>query len=299
MKIIECVPNFSEGKDKDKVRSIVEAASEADSAKVLDFSMDVDHNRSVLTIAGTPDGVVRGIAAACDRALELIDMKKHFGVHPCIGAVDVVPFTPIKNISMKETVEIAHSFGRAFGKKNNIPVYFYGEAALDLKRRELADIRRGGYRGLREKINDPLWIPDAGPAVFNSRGGAAVIGARDPLIAFNINLATENLDIAKNIARSIRYSSGGLKGVKAIGVPLNSRKIVQVSMNLTNYRETSIREVFDTVKEKAFEYGVTILESELIGLIPGAAFEDVTADYLKLPGFSSKRIIETHFYGKY
>jgi glutamate formiminotransferase len=299
MKIIECVPNFSEGKDKDKVRSIVEAASEADSAKVLDFSMDVDHNRSVLTIAGTPDGVVRGIAAACDRALELIDMKKHSGVHPCIGAVDVVPFTPIKNISMKETVEIAHSFGRAFGKKNNIPVYFYGEAALDLKRRELADIRRGGYRGLREKINDPLWVPDAGPAVFNSRGGAAVIGARDPLIAFNINLATENLDIAQNIARTIRYSSGGLKHVKAIGVPLQSRKIVQVSMNLTDYRETSIRKVFDTVKEEALNYGVTILESELIGLIPGAAFEDVTADYLKLSGFSSKRIIETHFFGKY
>ena len=295
MKIIECVPNFSEGKDKDKVRSIVEAASEVDSAKVLDFSMDADHNRSVLTIAGTPDGVVRGTAAACDRALELIDMEKHSGVHPCIGAVDVVPFTPIKNISMKETVEIAHSFGRSFGEKNNIPVYFYGEAALDLKRRELSDIRKGGYRGLREKINDPLWRPDAGPAVFNSRGGAAVVGARDPLIAFNINLATENLDIAQNIARSIRYSSGGLKGVKAIGIPLHSRKIVQVSMNLTNYRETSIRKVFDTVKEEAFDYGVTILESELIGLIPGAAFEDVTADYLKLSGFSSKRIIETHF----
>ncbi len=296
MKIIECVPNFSEGKDKDKVRSIVQAASEVDSAKVLDFSMDVDHNRSVLTIAGTPDGVVRGTAAACDRALELIDMEKHSGVHPCIGAVDVVPFTPIKNISMKETVEIARRFGRAFGEKNNIPVYFYGEAALDLKRRELSDIRRGGYKGLRKKINDPLWGPDAGPAVFNSRGGAAVVGARDPLIAFNINLATENLDIAQNIARSIRYSSGGLKGVKAIGIPLHSRKIVQVSMNLTNYRETSIRKVFDTVKEEALAYGVTILESELIGLIPGAAFEDVTADYLKLSGFSSKRIIETHLY---
>ncbi len=299
MKIIECVPNFSEGKDKDKVRSIVSAASEADSAKVLDFSMDVDHNRSVLTIAGTPDGVVRAASAACDRALELIDMEKHSGVHPCIGAVDVVPFTPIKNISMKETVGIARSFGRSFGKRNNIPVYFYGEAALDLKRRELSDIRRGGYRELLKKINDPLWVPDAGPAVFNSRGGAAVVGARSPLIAFNINLFTENLEIAQNIARSIRYSSGGLKGVKAIGVPLRSRKIVQVSMNLTNYRETSIREVFDTVKKEALDYGVTILESELIGLIPGAAFEDVKADYLKLSGFSSDRIIETHLCGKY
>lgn len=299
MKIIECVPNFSEGKDKDKVNSIVEVVSEVDGAKVLEFSMDVDHNRSVLTIAGTPDGVVKGVAAACDRALELIDMKKHSGVHPCIGAVDVVPFTPIKNISMKETVEIARSFGRTFGKKNNIPVYFYGEAALDLKRRELSDIRKGGYRELRKKINDPLWVPDAGPVVFNSHGGATVVGARNPLIAFNINLATENLDVAQNIARSIRYSSGGLKDVKAIGVPLRSRKIVQVSMNLTNYRETSIRKVFDTVKEKATECGVNILESELIGLIPSAAFEDVTADYLKLPGFSSRKIIETHLCGKY
>jgi glutamate formiminotransferase len=294
MKIIECIPNFSEGKDKNKVISIVEAVSGVKGVKVLDFSIDRDHNRSVLTIAGAPEDVKRGTVAACDRALKLIDMRKHSGVHPRIGAVDVVPFVPIRNVSMKEAVETAHSFGQPFGERNNIPVYFYGEAALDSKRRELSDIRRGEYEGLSEKINDPLWIPDAGPAVFNLRGGAVVVGARNPLIAFNINLDTNDLDVAQNIAKSIRYSSGGLKHVKAIGVPLESRKIVQVSMNLTNYKETSIRKVFDTVKEKAFEYNVDILESELIGLIPEAAFEDVTADYLKLPGFSSERIIETH-----
>ncbi len=294
MKIIECVPNFSEGRDKEKVASIVEAASGVNGVKILDFSMDSDHNRSVLTFIGTPEAVERGAAAACDRALALIDMRKHSGVHPRIGAVDVVPFVPIRDVNMKEAVEIAHSFGRAFGERNNIPVYFYAEAALDQKRKELSHIRRGGYEGLSETIKDPSWVPDAGPAVFSPRGGAVSVGARNPLIAFNINLATDDLGVAKDIAKSIRYSSGGLKYVKAIGVPLKSRNIVQVSMNLTNYKETSLRKVFDTVREKSFEYDVDILESELIGLIPEAALENVTVDYLKLAVFSSDRIIETH-----
>lgn len=299
MKIIECVPNFSEGRDKEKVASIVEAASGVNGVTILDFSMNSDHNRSVLTFIGTPEAVERGAAAACDRALALIDMRKHSGVHPRIGAVDVVPFIPIRDVTMKEAVEIAHSFGRAFGERNDIPVYFYGEAALDQKRKELSHIRRGGYKGLSGKISDPSWVPDAGPAVFSPRGGAVSVGARNPLIAFNINLATDDLDLAKIIAKSIRYSSGGLKYVKAIGVPLKSRNIVQVSMNLTNYKETSLRKVFDTVREKSFEYDVDILESELIGLIPEAALEDVTADYLKLSGFSSERIIETHLPQEY
>ncbi|MBE9545964.1 MAG: glutamate formimidoyltransferase [Proteobacteria bacterium] len=294
MKIIECVPNFSEGRDKDKVASIVEAASGVSGVKVIDFSMDSDHNRSVLTIIGTPEDVERGAAAACDRALKLIDMRKHSGIHPRIGAVDVVPFVPIRGADMKEAVEAAHRFGRAFGERNNIPVYFYGEAALDPKRRELSDIRRGGYEGLSEKMKDPLWIPDAGPAIFSPRGGAVSVGARNPLIAFNINLDTNDLDVAKTIAKSVRYSSGGLKYVKAISIPLKSRHIVQVSMNLANYKETSVKKVFDTVKEKASEHGVEILESELIGLIPEAALEDVTTDYLKLSDFSPERIIETH-----
>ena len=294
MKVIECVPNFSEGRDKDKIVGIMEAVSRVNGVKILDFSMDGDHNRSVLTIIGTPEDVERGAAAACDMALELIDMRKHSGVHPRIGAVDVVPFVPIKGVDMKEVVETAHSFGHAFGERNNIPVYFYGKAALDSKRIELSHIRSGGYEGLSKKIKSPSWVPDAGPAVLNTRGGAVVVGARNPLIAFNINLDTDDLGVAKKIAKSIRYSSGGLKYIKAIGVPLKSKKIVQVSMNLTNYKETSIRKVFDTVKEKAYKYNVNILESELIGLIPGAALKGVTADYLKLSGFLPERIIETH-----
>ena len=293
MKIIECVPNFSEGRDKDKIFSITEAVSGVSGVDILDFSMDEDHNRSVLTFIGTPKDVERGAIAACERALELIDMRGHCGVHPRIGAVDVVPFVPIKDIDMWEVVAIAHSFGRAFGERNDIPVYFYGEAALEPGRKELSDIRRGGYERLSEKINDPLWAPDAGPAIHNPRGGAVAVGARNPLIAFNINLDTDDLDVAENIAKSIRYSSGGLKHVKAIGVSLKSRKIVQVSMNLTNYKETSVRKVFDTVKELAIKYGADILESELIGLIPKAALEGVTAGYLKLAGFSSDKILES------
>ena len=293
MKIIECVPNFSEGRDKDKIISITEAVSRVNGVNILDFSMDEDHNRSVLTFIGNPKDVERGAIAACERALELIDMRGHSGVHPRIGAVDVVPFVPIKDIDMREVVAIAHSFGRAFGERNDIPVYFYGEAALDPGRKELSDIRRGGYERLSEKINDTLWVPDAGPAIHNPHGGAVAVGARNPLIAFNVNLDTDDLGVARNIAKSIRYSSGGLKHVKAVGVSLKSRKIVQVSMNLSNYKETSVRKVFDTVKELAIKYGADILESELIGLIPEAALEGVTAGYLKLAGFSSDKILES------
>ena len=294
MKILECIPNFSEGKNKDTINKIVEELRRASGVKILNFSMDEDHNRSVITFIGTPDDVGRGASVLCDKALELIDMRKHSGVHPRNGAVDVVPFVPIKEVDMNEATAVAHRFGRAFAERNNVPVYFYGEAALDPSRKSLAFLRKGGYETLKDKINDLLWLPDAGPAVFNTRSGATAVGARNPLIAFNINLDTDNIDIAGKIAKSIRESSGGLKHVQAIGVLLKSRNIVQVSMNLTNYKETSIRKVFDAVKEKARESGVDILESELIGLLPQNALEGVTAKYLQLRDFREKRIIETH-----
>ena len=294
MKILECVPNFSEGKDKDTINNIVEALRRVSGVKILDFSMDKDHNRSVITFIGMPEDVERGASAACDRALELIDMRKHKGVHPRNGAVDVVPFVPIKGMDMNEAVEVAHRFGRAFAERNNVPVYFYGEAALNPSRKKLPFIRKGGYEALKDRISDPLWLPDAGPAIFDPRSGATTVGARNPLIAFNINLDTDNIDVAGKIAKSIRQSSGGLKHVQAMGVLLKSRNIAQVSMNLTNYKETSIRKVFDTVKEKVAEYGIDILESELIGLLPRDALEGATADYLRLCDFSEERIIETH-----
>ncbi|MCK4534640.1 MAG: glutamate formimidoyltransferase, partial [Syntrophobacterales bacterium] len=297
MKIIECIPNFSEGKNPGIVEAIVDAAARTEGVKVLDFSMDRDHNRSVLTFIGSPEATLRGAIAACDRAAELIDMRRHSGAHPRIGAVDVVPFVPLESADMSDAVEIAHRFGHIFGRKNNVPVYFYGEAALDQERKKLTDIRRGQYEGLRDKISDPAWAPDISPdeSGFNPGLGATAVGARKPLIAFNINLNSNDIALARDIARSIRYSSGGLRHVQAIGVLLESRNIAQVSMNLTDYEATSISTVFDAVRRKAGEHGAEILESELIGLIPRAALEGTTADHLKLLDFSEKRIIENHY----
>jgi len=205
-----------------------------------------------------------------------------------------VPFVPLKDTDMKDATEVAHRFGWEFAAKNHVPVYFYGEAALDPARVNLSDVRRGGYEGLKEKIEEPRWKPDAGPAVFNERWGAVIVGARVPLIAFNVNLNTDDLSLAKHIARTVRQSGGGLSHVKAMGVPLSSRNIVQVSMNLTDYRETSIRTAFDAVKQKASESGVAILESELIGLIPEEAMAGNSSEYLQLSQFCQDSIIESH-----
>lgn len=296
MKIIECIPNFSEGRDKGIVEAIAGVAARVEGVKVLDFSMDSDHNRSVLTFIGSPEASLRGAIAACDRAAELIDMRMHRGVHPRIGAVDVVPFVPLVDANMSDAVKIAHRFGRTFAREHDVPIYFYGEAALEPEKKKLADIRRGQYEGLRDKMNDPAWAPDISPdgSVFNPRLGATTVGARKPLIAFNINLNSNDIELARDIARSIRHSSGGFKHVQALGMLLESKNIAQVSMNLADYEVTSIRTVFDAVRKKADEHGVDILESELIGLIPGAALEGVTADDLKLLDFSEKRIIESH-----
>jgi glutamate formiminotransferase / 5-formyltetrahydrofolate cyclo-ligase len=294
MKIIECVPNISEGRNRESIDSIAEVLSPVDGVKLLDVCVDADHNRMVLTFIGSPENIEMGAAAACDRAIDLIDMSSHRGVHPRIGAVDVVPFVPLKGATMKDAVEVAHRFGRAFGERKKIPVYFYGEATLHPRRRELPDIRRGGYEALKERLCDPLWIPDAGPDCFNPYSGAVAVGAREPLIAYNINLATDDLQAAETIARSIRQSNGGLQHVKAMGVPLKSRNIVQVSMNLTNYKVTSLKTVFDTVKELASHHGISILESELVGLIPEEAIKDVSPEYLRLSKFCAECIIETH-----
>ena len=219
--------------------------------RLLDICTDADHNRTVFTFIGAPEDIERGAAAACDRALEVIDMREQQGVHPRIGAVDVVPFIPLKNAAMADAVETGRRFGRAFAERNGLPVYFYGEAALIEERRELPNIRKGGYEALRKRMEDPRWIPDAGPHVINERSGATAVGARDFLVAYNINLASSDLEAARKIAETIRFSSGGMKHVKAIGVSLKSRGIVQVSMNLTNFRETPVKAVFDRVKAEA------------------------------------------------
>lgn len=295
MKIIECVPNFSEGRDRKKVQALVDAVTAAKEVKLLDFCMDEDHHRSVLTFIGSSGAVKDACLAACRKAIEIIDMCEHSGVHPRIGAVDVVPFIPLGDAEMSDAVRIAHDFGHEFSQQSQVPVYFYGEAALAPWKKELSHIRKGGYEALRERFQEPKWRPDAGPHLFNECAGATAVGARVPLIAFNINLKSDNLQLARSIARMIRYSSGGLPHVKAIGIFLKSRRLAQVSMNLTDYRITSIRTVFDRVREEAGRCGADILESELIGLIPKAALADMAADDLKLREFSDTKILESHF----
>ncbi|MDD5167339.1 MAG: glutamate formimidoyltransferase [Syntrophales bacterium] len=294
MKIIECVPNFSEGRDPRKVEKIAGAVRTVSGVKLLDFSFDPDHHRSVLTFIGEPDAVIQGALAAGEKALELIDIRLHSGVHPRIGAIDVVPFIPLGDAQMDDAISAAHRFGRLFGERFSIPVYFYGDAALDAGRRELPDIRRGGIEALRERIRETCWCPDVGPAVCHESAGAVAVGARMPLLAFNINLKSGDLDLARRIARSVRESGGGFRNVKALGLFLKSRGLAQVSMNLTDYRETSIRSVYDRVQAEASKAGVELLESELIGLSPAAALDEETARHVRLRDFSDKRIIETY-----
>ncbi|MDD5711451.1 MAG: glutamate formimidoyltransferase [Smithellaceae bacterium] len=294
MKIIECVPNFSEGRDRAKVEAIASAATNVPGVKVLNLCLDCDHNRSVLTFIGTPEDALTGALAVCGKAIELIDMSSHGGVHPRLGAVDVVPFIPLSDATVVDAVTVARRFGYLFSGRHQLPIYFYGEASLYPGRRDLSDIRAGGYEALAKKLQEPGWAPDAGPKIFNEKSGGTVVGVRMPLVAYNINLASSDLATAKDIACTIRERNGGLKKVKAMGVMLASRDIVQVSMNLTDYRVTNMKAVFDRVRELATAKGVEIIESELIGLAPEAAMGGVDAPYLKLVDFSPERLLEFH-----
>jgi glutamate formiminotransferase / 5-formyltetrahydrofolate cyclo-ligase len=294
MKIIECVPNFSEGCNQKNIRTIAEVFESFPCVRLVDFSSDTDHNRSVYTFLGGPDDVLEAALAVCGKALQLIDMCKQSGVHPRLGAVDVVPFIPLSTARIKDAIDVAHRFGKLFYERFGVPVYFYGEAALDQRRRELADVRRGGYEALAQKMSIPQDAPDVGDPVFNTRAGATVVGARELLIAYNVNLASDDLRLAQKIASQIREKNGGLKHVRAIGVILKSRGIAQVAMNLTNYKETPLKPIYDLVESLAHDRGVEILETELIGLIPKAAFAGTTPKYLKLKDFDKDRLLETH-----
>jgi len=294
MKILECVPNFSEGRDAGTVRAIAAAVQAVRDVRLADVNRDADHNRSVFTFLGEADNVVRAALAAAQAAFARIDLRAHQGAHPRIGAADVVPFVPLADAEMSDAVAAAHRFGREAGGRFNLPVYFYGEAALDPRRRHLPEVRRGGYEKLPERLCDPGWKPDAGPCAFNPRLGAMIVGARVPLVAFNVDLATEDLSIASNIARQIRESCGGLPAVRALGVPLRSRRLVQVSMNLTDCLATPVASAFRRIRELAGRNGVEIVESELIGLAPRAAFDGISPEELKLKDFSEASFLETH-----
>ncbi len=295
-KLVECVPNFSEGRRIEVVREIVAAVEEVPGVRVLDVSSDPDHNRSVLTFIGEPAAVKDGAYRAIARAAELINMEEHRGEHPRIGATDVVPFVPVRGVTMEECVALARDLGREVAASLGIPVYLYEEAATRPDRRNLADIRRGEYEGLKREIHLPERRPDFGEPVMHPTAGATAIGARRFLIAYNINLGTPDVAVARKIARVVRASSGGLMHVKALGVKLSGRNIAQVSMNLTDFEKTPIHVAFNLVKAEADRYGVPIVGSEIVGLVPMDALLTAAEHYLRIERFSRRQVLEARIW---
>jgi glutamate formiminotransferase len=292
MAVIEAIPNLSEGRQPEVVERLVAAVRGTPGVRLLDWSSDVSHNRSVLTMVGGASALEAAILRLFEAAVASIDLRRHRGGHPRVGAVDVVPFVPIDGVTMAACVALAREVGAAVADRFGVPVFLYEEAASDPRRRKLEDIRRGGFEGLAAKMLSDGWAPDFGPAAPHPSAGAAVIGARLPLIAYNINLNTDRLEVARKVAAAVRQSSGGLPFVKAMGVFLEDRGIAQVSMNLTNYRETPVHRVFDMVAREAARYGVAVLESEIVGLAPAAALTGANGRPLRLPGVGPDRILE-------
>jgi glutamate formiminotransferase len=292
-RLIECVPNFSEGRALAKVDAIVSAMSGVAGAWILDRTSDADHNRSVITLAGEPDAVAEAAIRGAGKALELIDMTRQTGVHPRIGATDVIPFVPLEGVSMQECVALARRVGQELWDRYHIPVYFYEAAATRPERANLENVRKGQFEGLREDIlRDSNRSPDVGEPRLHPTAGATAVGARKILIAYNINLNTSDVSVAKDIARTIRSSGGGLPHVKAIGVEIKTRGLSQVSINLTDFEHTPLHRVFETVKQEAERRGCEVVGSEIIGLVPQKAIELSTEDYLLLENFSPAQVLE-------
>jgi glutamate formiminotransferase len=293
MKILMSVPNISEGRNPEVVEQVVNAIRQVSGVKLIDYSSDPDHNRSVFTYLGQPEAVLEASKTMAVKTFELIDMTKHQGSHPRLGAVDVAPFIPIRNVDTAEAVEISRQFGRFVGELG-VPVYYYRESATRPDRYDLPAIRKGQYEALPEKLKDlAAWQPDAGPAVFNPKAGAMVTGCRFPLIAFNVNLRTTDLSIAKRIAEGVRYKNGGYRYVQAMGVDLKEQGMAQVSMNLTNYLETPLPRVLETVRFEAARHGVTVAGTEIVGTIPLGAVEEIIKHYVQAHDFKLEQIIET------
>ena len=298
MAIIECIPNLSEGRRQDVIDACAQAIRGA-GVHLLDVKSDASHNRTVYTFAGDAPAVRAAVLALFAAAVPAIDLRSHSGEHPRLGAVDVTPFVPIEGVTMAECVALAKSVGEEIGRQFGVPVFLYEEAASTPARRNLEDIRRGEFEGLAAKMQQPDWKPDFGPSAPHVTAGAAVVGARMPLIAYNINLATNRLDVAKRIAAAVRQSSGGLRFVKAMGVELSDKGVVQVSMNLTNFEKPPMFRVFELVKREAARYGVSVLESEIVGLVPAAALTASAAWFLQMEdGFSAEQILENRLRGK-
>lgn len=291
--IVECVPNFSEGRRKEVVDAIADAARAVEGVRILDVEMDASHNRAVLSFIGAPGPVQEAAFRSVAKAVELIDLTQHKGEHPRLGAADVVPFIPITGISMEECVELAHGLGDRIWRELEVPVYFYAEAATREERRLLPKIRKGEFEALREEMGtSPERDPDVGEPRIHPTAGATVTGARGPLIAYNVNLCTEDLELAQRIAKKIRTSSGGFPAVQSKGFRLEEEGLVQVSMNLLNFRETSIPRVFEAIQEEAKAAGVPIESSEVVGLVPLDALLDAAEHYLQLHRFERSQILE-------
>jgi glutamate formiminotransferase len=291
--LIQCVPNFSEGRNLEKIETIVNSFRGKQGVKLLDYQSDSDHNRTVVTVVGEPDPLKTALMEAVGSAIEVIDMRTHKGQHPRMGAVDVIPFIPVKKLSMREAVDISRKFAEKVSEKYSLPVFLYEESAGRPERRNLSDIRKGQFEGMADKMKQPEWKPDFGPSKIHPTAGVTAVGARMPLVAFNVNLHTDSLTIANDIAKKVRHSSGGLPYCKAMGVALKERNMVQVSMNMTDYTKTALYRSFELIKTEAARYGVPVAGSEIVGLVPMQALIDTAVYYLGMENFSTEQVLET------
>lgn len=291
-RIVECVPNFSEGRNKGVIEAIVDEVRKINGVKLLDYSPDEDHNRTVVTFVGDPENIKAAAFNLAKKASELIDMRVHKGGHPRMGATDVIPFIPVSDVAMADCIAIAREVGKRIGEELGIPVYLYEDAASADYRKNLADVRKGQYEGFFDKIKQQEWKPDFGPGEMNAKSGATAVGARVPLVAFNVNLGTSDIEIADKIAKTVRFLGGGLRFVKAMGVKLEERNIVQVSMNLVNYEKTAVYRAYEMVKMEAQRYGVPVVGTEVIGLLPMKALIDCAEYYLQIEDFSIDQVLE-------
>lgn len=291
-RIMECVPNFSEGRDLGKMEKIIEPFRARQGVKLLDYSNDEDHNRLVVTVVGEPEALKAALLEAVGQAVALIDLNLHSGQHPRMGAVDVIPFIPIKGCTMDEAIALSKEVGEQIATLYQVPVFLYEKSATAPHRENLAAVRKGEFEGMAEKIKLTEWQPDFGPAERHPTAGTVAVGARMPLVAYNVNLGTADLNIASDIARKIRFIGGGLRYCKAMGVELKERGIVQVSINMTDYTRTALYRAFELVKIEARRYGVPVVGSEIIGLVPMEALIDTASFYLGLENFSMNQVLE-------
>ncbi len=292
-KLIECVPNFSEGRDPAIIEKIVSPFRGKPGLKLLDYQSDADHHRLVVTVAGEPMALKKALVEAVGEAVSLIDLRRHQGQHPRMGAVDVVPLIPIREVTMDEAVDLSKQLAREISQKYDLPVFLYEKSATHPDRENLATIRKGQFEQMADKIRQPQWRPDFGPAAIHPTAGVTAVGARMPLVAFNVNLNTNDMEIARHIAKKVRHISGGLRYCKGIGVELKEQNRVQVSMNMTDFTRTALYQSFELIRAEARRFGVTIAGSEIVGLVPLAALVDTAAFYLGLKNFTLDQVLES------